>query len=197
MTGVEIAGLVVAAAGAAATVETQRQTAKRQSQFQDAVFKRNAAIAERAALASYSSIAKRQVEEAAAAQAQIEANRRRAVAAAGTARTAAVEAGGLGQSFEGLLGDYARLEAEFVSATATSLKARSEQLQLAKEQVRSQFAGNVLSALPAPVPKPDYLGAALRVVGSSALTISQSYVAERQGGGRYNSSTYFGGSSLP
>lgn len=166
--GPAIAQLLVAAASTAATVQQQRINQKAQERFQQDLFDENERIAQGAFVTQVSQIQKRQLEESEAAAQAIEQNARRAIQAKGTAKVATGEAGGFGLSYEALVSDFALQEKEFSSAVIRNTVFSQQQSRLDLEAARAGFQGRVLQFLPQPVPRPDYLGASLRLIGQGA-----------------------------
>lgn len=169
--------ITLSAVGQGANVVQQRRNLKAQGRHQDAVFRLNKEAADRDAIATSAALKRRQQQERASAIQQIQENARRALAARSRARTAAGEAGGLGPSFDALLGSFSLREAEFNAAVQRNLEARTGQLQEQIRRVPLQQQARILSALPAPLPQPDYLGAGLRIVGSAFETATNAAIA--------------------
>lgn len=163
-----IAFIAVSAAGTLYSTDQARKNADAASDYQNAVYKRNAELADDAALAAYSSLQRRQLEEREAAGQGIEQVKRQALQAAGAARVSAGEAGVGGLNIDALLGDFARQELEYQTSVIRNQAFRSAQFGQEYEAIRGQQAGRILSALPQPVAKPDFFGAALRI-GADAL----------------------------
>ncbi len=161
----------LAAAQIASTVSgvvTQRQNAKALEAFQEQRHSTNRAIAERAAGTQVVALQARQVQESEAAAREIELNARRAIQARGRATTAAGEAGAFGNSFNALINNFTLQESEYRNAVLRTNEQRREQLVFDLEAVRSGLHGRILSTLPQPVARPDYLGALFSIGGSIA-----------------------------
>lgn len=159
--------VALSAAGQGANVFQQRRNLKAQGRHQDAVFRLNKDLAERDAIASSAALKRRQQQERASAVQQIQENARRALAARSRARTAAGEAGALGPSFEALLGSFSFREAEFATTVRQNLTNSTRQIQEGLRRIPLQQQSRILRALPAPLQRPDYLGAGLRIAGQA------------------------------
>src|SRR3546814_897671 len=179
-----IASTAITAAGAAASVMGQKDSAAQQRAYQNALaVQRNQQIEENRKLAVNSYIEQsKQLDAAdaqkdAAAQQDIAESARQAAQARATARVAAGEAGVSGLSVDSLLADYHRNEARYRDAVKHNREGEKAQLKLEKGGLRSQAEARIQSIRPyiaSPIQQPDYLGAALRV-GSGVLGAGERY----------------------
>lgn len=158
-----IAYAALSTAGTLYSTSQQQSNADAQAKYQEQVYKANADIANRAAIQNYAALNQREIEQRAAAAQAIGQVSAQAKQAAGTARVAAGEAGVGGVSVDALLGDFERQQLAYTSSTLRNEKFAALQLASEKDAIHSQTEGRILSALPQPVQKPDFFGAALRI----------------------------------
>ena len=93
--------------------------------------------------------------------------RRQALQAKATARVAAGEAGVAGISVDALQRKFAGEEARFVDATNTSAQFAREQGKRRVESFKSGAQNQINQSLRAPVKRPSFFGAALRIGGQA------------------------------
>lgn len=139
--------------------------AEAQEDYQNALYKQNALLANQSAVSQYAELARRQVQEQAAAAQGVAEVQRRSREATGTARVSAGEAGVAGISVDALQADFARQELQYQTSVIVNQRFRNQQFKAEGEGIQSQAQGRILSALPQPVAKPDFFGAALRIGG--------------------------------
>lgn len=140
-----------------------RANADAQVKYQQNIYEANKQIATNAALANYASLQRRRIQEHEAASQAINQVVVESKKAQGTARVAAGESGASGLSVDALLADFHRQELNYQSGVIRQQGFSDLQLQDEAEAVRNQTQGRILSALPQPVAKPDFFGAALRI----------------------------------
>ena len=126
------AGLVMSVGSNVAGFVGQNKTAKR-----------NAQNATEAAVLDYEQIGLRQMEEDAAASAQLEQSRLEALQARSSAEVAAGEAGVAGQSVNQLLGAISAAQGRNANIIESNLKARTSQLNVEQQAVRTTAQGRI------------------------------------------------------
>ena len=162
--------VVAAVVIAAAQTAVQSSEANRQRDKAEAFRKRkelqersNALAAQRIANAE---IQAQQIAESDAAALEIEGTRRAAARAKGTAQVVAGEAGAFGRSYEGLIGEFERQQAEFEGSVQTNLAVKRQfanlNLQSAALNTRARLANSQLL----PTPKPNFANFAIQGIGS-------------------------------
>ena len=150
-------------AGTVSNLISGRANAKAQERFQIQRHRHNEQITRQAAAREARALQRRQVQEAAVAAQEVEQSTRRAIEARGTALVAAGEAGAIGDSLTSLLLDFGRQEAEFRSSIMVNQEFIAEQTQLELFGVGARAQDRINATTPQPVPRPDYLGAALNL----------------------------------
>ena len=162
---VTIISLGLAAASTAAGLVTQQQAINQQKD----IYKVNKGLADDNALSGYAALARRQIEENAAASTAINENSLRAEAARSTARVSAAEAGVGGAGLQGLLDEFRQQEAAYQQSVVRRKTFADIQIEEEKKGVRAGQQAQTLASLPG-ADRPDYLGAALRL-GSSVTQL--------------------------
>jgi len=160
------------AAIALSTIEENRER-RRQEDYQrekERQERANALAAQRIAIAE---IQAQQVADAESAAVETEANRRQAAGARGTAQVTAGEIGAFGQSFENLVSDFNRQQAEFEASVHTNLAIRRQFANLNLQSAALDAEARLNNARLPPIPKVNY--ANYLIQGVSAI------------GGYYNS----------
>jgi predicted component of type VI protein secretion system len=162
--------VAAAAAIAIATTAVQSNQARKQQRAAERYRKRqemletaNALAAQRIAL---SEIASQQFADSDAAAVEIEANRREAARAKGTATTIAGEAGAFGLSYEGLVGEFERQQAEFEGAVQTNLAIKRQFADLNIQSAALNTNARIINAQTQPVPRPNYANYAIQGIGT-------------------------------
>jgi len=163
----------ITVASTAATLAQQQQNVEAQEDFQKETHKFNSEVATQNAIRNYTALQRRQVQERQKAAIDIQTVARTSAAAQGTARAQAAESGTAGLSVEALINDFEREELEFQTQTIRTGQFRDAQFRDEAQGVRAGLQGQILSTLPAPVQQPDFIGAGLRIAGSSLNQFTQ------------------------
>jgi hypothetical protein len=102
-----------------------------------------------------------QIADADAAALEIEGNRRQAESAMATATTVAGEIGAFGLSYQGLIGEFARQQAEYEGAVATNLAMKNTMANLNKQSIQIDKEAAFINASHLATAKPNYVNYAL------------------------------------
>lgn len=155
----------------ASGMQTARVNRKAAVRHQDFVIKTNEQLAKETRVLAFDAIQARSIEESKAASAAIQETTRRALAARGAATAAAGAAGLRGTTLGTLLGDFERQEARGRGAILTNLAFRKAQLEREGEGIVSNQRARLASNIPQHIPKVDYLGASLSIIGNAATIV--------------------------
>lgn len=148
----------LSAASAFQQHQTQKALAGAQKAHGEAQFAVAKDLATRSALRSYEGIRGRQQEEREAASADISRIARQAAVATGQVRQSAADAGVAGNSLSALLLDFQMQETDYAFRVDRNLQARDRQADREGAGVRDQTHARIISAVPAPVAEPSFLG---------------------------------------
>jgi hypothetical protein len=102
-----------------------------------------------------------QIADADAAALEIEGNRRQAESAMATATTVAGEIGAFGLSYQGLIGEFARQQAEFEGAVSTNLAMKNAVADINKRSFQIDKEAAFINASHLATAKPNYVNYAL------------------------------------
>ncbi len=145
MSNLAIAGSAVSAvAGPAMQYMGQQQQAK----YQEQLYEYNKTVAEGNAMSQYAAISRRQAEEQRRFGQEMGIIARRGAEARSTALVSSVESGVSGLSVDNLMNNYYRQQSEYLTTTQQQAKASMFQSEMAKQQARAGYQGQVLSAMP-------------------------------------------------
>ncbi|MCP3882354.1 MAG: hypothetical protein GY701_28765 [Sulfitobacter sp.] len=111
-------------------------------------------------------IHQQQIADADAAALEIEGNRREAQAAISTTKVVAGEAGAFGLSYEGLIGEFSRAQAEFEQAIDTNLAIKNQFAMLNLESTALGTRARIANAQTPSLPRPNYANIMIRGLGS-------------------------------
>lgn len=156
----------------------QSSQASKQQNYQNAIAKRNADLANRAAITQYKALNDQAVQEAIKAGQAITDIARDSELARSRVEAAAVNAGVAGSSVEALLRDFEKQEGDFITATLLNEDFALEQIDLEKESVHTGHEGRLIASTPPLIQGPNLLGAA-------ATALSGSYNAYISAGGTF------------
>jgi len=147
------------------------QAANAMEDYQKRLHQRNTEIANRDANRQLAALGTRMIQEQAAATQAIDEVGRQAERAAATTRLAAGEAGVSGGSLEAVLQDFKAQELRAQTTTIRNLAFSQAQFAAEGEGVVLQQEGKILSSLPQPVEKPNFLNTVLKIGAQSAGTL--------------------------
>lgn len=147
-----------------------------QYRTQKDLYRKNAALAERAADLELRGIRTRQLQERAAASAEIEGIAREVMQRGGTARVAALEAGAGGEVARMIDRDFTSQGLTLTQGALTNLGFVEGQLELDATAARARQEGRALDALPRSKPfiLEPLLGAALSIAEADAAAVEGS-----------------------
>jgi hypothetical protein len=169
------AALAISAATAVATPIMQYQQQSAVADYQRRLYEYNEQIADKNLMQQYAAISKRQQEETKRFSQEMDIIRRQATEARATALVSSIEGGVSGLSVDSLMGNYYRREADYLATTQDQMKASMFQLEMAKEQARSGYQGNVLSMLPS-APGGSLAALGLGIAGGASSLYSDLYI---------------------
>ena len=148
---------------------------QQQAKYQEQLYEYNKTVAEGNAMSQYAAISRRQAEEQRRFGQEMGIIARRGAEARATALVSSVESGVSGLSVDSLMNNYYRQQSEYLTTTQQQAKASMFQSEMEKQQARSGYQGQVLSAMPtAPGGSPLALG--LGVAGGLSGLYSDVYL---------------------
>ena len=167
-----VVSLIVGVASTAAQSAEARKNRSQAEAFRkrrEALETANALQAQRIAM---SEIAAQQFADTDAAAVEIETNRREAERAKGTATVIAGESGAFGLSYEGLVGEFERQQAEFEGAIETNLAIKRQFASLNVQSAALNTSARILNAQTPPVPRPNYANYAIQGINTGLSVYS-------------------------
>ena len=178
MSNLAVAGSAINAIAGPAMQYMGQQQARA---YQEKLYDYNKQVAETNLASQYMMLSRRQAEEQRKFGEEMGIIAQRSAQARATALVSSVESGVSGLSVDSLMNNYYRQQSEFMSQTQQQQKAALFQTEMQKEQARSGYQGQVLSAMPtAPGGSPLALG--LGITGGLSGLYSDVYMnnADRQ-----------------
>ena len=178
MSNLAVAGSAINAIAGPAMQYMGQQQARA---YQEKLYDYNKQVAETNLASQYMMLSRRQAEEQRRFGEEMGIIAQRSAQARATALVSSVESGVSGLSVDSLMNNYYRQQSEFMSQTQQQQKAALFQTEMQKEQARSGYQGQVLSAMPtAPGGSPLALG--LGITGGLSGLYSDVYMnnADRQ-----------------
>ncbi len=165
-TTIALAGLAISAASTATGFIGAQQQADAQEEYNAFQQEQTRLNAEAAYANDFNAEQARLSQEAAADSREIQEAQIDAAKARATARTAAGEAGVSGLSVDALIADFNRSEARFRDATRQQQEFDTLASRDRLRQADARKQSRINSAVPQPVQRPSFLGAALRIGGA-------------------------------
>lgn len=169
------AALAVSAVTAVATPIMQYQQQNAVAEYQRKLYDYNEEIANNNLMQQYSAVSRRQQEETKKFAQEMDIIRKRSAEARATALVSSVEGGVTGISVDSMMNNYYRREADYLISSQDQMRASMLQLEMSKEQARSGYQGNVLSALPSS-PGGSLAGLGLGIAGGAGGLYSDLYI---------------------
>lgn len=145
MSNLAIAGSAV---NAIATPLMQYQGQQQARSYQEQLYSYNQQVAEQNLSQQYMMLSRRQAEEQRKFGEEMGIIAQRSAQARSTALVSSVESGVSGLSVDSLMDNYYRQQSQFLSQTQQQAKASLFQTEMQKEQARTGYQGQVLSAMP-------------------------------------------------
>jgi hypothetical protein len=145
MSNLAIAGSAINAIAGPAMQYMGQQQAKA---YQEQLYDYNKQVSEQNLSQQYMMLSRRQAEEQRKFGEEMGIIAQRSAQARATALVSSVESGVSGLSVDSLMNNYYRQQSEFMSQTQQQQKAALFQTEMQKEQARSGYQGQVLSAMP-------------------------------------------------
>lgn len=169
------AALAVSAVTAVATPIMQYQQQNAVAEYQRKLYDYNEEIANNNLMQQYAAVSRRQQEETKKFSQEMDIIRKRSAEARATALVSSVEGGVTGVSVDSMMNNYYRREADYLASTQDQMRASMLQLEMSKEQARTGYQGNVLSALPSS-PGGSLAGLGLGIAGGVGGLYSDLYI---------------------
>lgn len=145
MSNLAIAGTAISAI---ATPLMQYQGQQQAKSYQEQLYNFNQQVAEQNLSQQYMMLSRRQAEEQRKFGEEMGIIAQRSAQARSTALVSSVESGVSGLSVDSLMDNYYRQQSQFLSQTQQQAKAALFQTEMQKEQARTGYQGQVVSALP-------------------------------------------------
>jgi hypothetical protein len=121
---------------------------QQQAKYQEQLYDYNKQVAETNLASQYAMLSRRQSEEQRKFGQEMGIIARRGAETRATALVSSVESGVSGLSVDSLMNNYYRQQSEYLTTTQQQAKASLFQSEMEKQQARSGYQGQVLSAMP-------------------------------------------------
>jgi len=145
MSNLAIAGSAISAVGMPVM---QYMGQQQQAKYQEQLYDYNKQVAETNLASQYAMLSRRQSEEQRKFGQEMGIIARRGAETRATALVSSVESGVSGLSVDSLMNNYYRQQSEYLTTTQQQAKASLFQSEMEKQQARSGYQGQVLSAMP-------------------------------------------------